>query len=86
MEDFNFVSLGLTLVLALVGGPLLLRRAGYPAGKTVFGTLTGLVVLLGVWGVISTMQRKAGLETVPLGWLVPLGAVAMAWRMRNRLS
>ncbi len=45
MEELNFVSLPLAALLALVGGPVLLRRAGYPAGKMVCGTLTGLVVL-----------------------------------------
>lgn len=85
METVNFVSLPLVVVLSLVGGPLLLRRAGYPAGKTVFGTLTGLMVLLGAWGVISTVQSKAGLPALPLGWLVPLAAAFVAWRWRDRL-
>ncbi|MCR6629822.1 MAG: hypothetical protein NVV74_07090 [Magnetospirillum sp.] len=85
MEEVNFVSLPVVVALALVGGPLLLRRAGYPVGKTVFGTLTGLVALLGLWGILSTVQRKAGLDMVPLGWLVPVAAVAAAWRLRGRL-
>ncbi len=82
MELFNFASLGVTLMLALVGAPILFRRAGYPAGKTVFGTLTALIILLGVWGVISAIQRKTGLEALPLGWLVPAAALVIGWRVR----
>ncbi|MGE5475991.1 MAG: hypothetical protein ACM3Q1_05005 [Bacteroidales bacterium] len=85
METVNFVSLPLTLLMSLVGGPVLLRRAGYPLGKIVFGTLTCLMVLLGVWGVISAIQAKTGLQAVPLGWLVPLAATVAAWRWRDRL-
>jgi len=82
VEAFNFASLGVTLVLALVGAPILFKRAGYPNGKTVFGTLTVLVALLGVWGVISAIQRKTGLEALPLGWLVPVVASLVGWRVR----
>lgn len=85
MEELNFLSLLAVVALSFVGGPLLLRRAGYPAGKTVFGTLTGTMVLLGAWGVLATVQRKAGIEAVPLGWLVPVVAAAAAWRLRDRL-
>ena len=85
MEELNFMSLPLVLLLSLVGGPFLLRRAGYPAGKMVFGTLTGLVVLLGAWGMISNIQHHADLQAVPLGWLVPLAALYAAWRWRDRL-
>ena len=85
MEDFNFLSLPVVALLSLVGGPLLLRRAGYPAGKIVFGTLTGAMVLLGTWGMISAVQHKAGLAAWPLGWLVPIAAIAAAWHWRNRL-
>lgn len=85
METVNFISLPLVALMSLVGGPLMLRRAGYPAGKTVFGTLTALMVLLGVWGMISAIQAKTGLQALPLGWLVPLGAATAAWRFRNRL-
>jgi lipopolysaccharide export LptBFGC system permease protein LptF len=84
VEIVNFLSLGATILLALVVAPIRLRRAGYPAGKTIFGTLTALIVLLGVWGVISAIQRKTGLEGVPLGWLVP--AVGLAIGLRVRLS
>ena len=85
MEELNFMSLPLVLLLSLVGGPILLRRAGYPAGKTVFGTLTALVVLLGAWGMISNIQQHADLQAVPLGWLVPLAALYAVWRWRDRL-
>lgn len=85
MEELNFMSLPLVLLLSLVGGPFLLRRAGYPAGKTVFGTLTALVVLLGAWGMISNIQQHADLQAVPLGWLVPLAALYAVWRWRDRL-
>lgn len=85
MEMVNFISLPLTALLALVGGPLLLRRAGYPWGKTVFGTLTALVVLLGSWAVVSAVQHRAGIDAVPLGWLVPLAAAAAVWRFRDRI-
>lgn len=85
MEELNFISLPLVLLLSLVGAPFLLRRAGYPAGKTVFGTLTALVVLLGAWAMISNIQQHAGLQAVPLGWLVPLGALYAVWRWRDRL-
>jgi hypothetical protein len=84
-EELNFASVLAVAALALLGGPLLLRRAGYPAGKTVFGTLTGLMVLLGLWGVLAAVQHKAGVAAWPLGWLVPLGAVVAAWRLRHRL-
>lgn len=85
MEELNFISLPLVLLLSLVGGPFLLRRAGYPAGKTVFGTLTALVVLLGAWAMISNIQQHADLQAVPLGWLVPLAALYAVWRWRDRL-
>lgn len=85
MEELNFMSLPLVLLLSLVGGPFLLRRAGYPAGKTVFGTLTALVVLLGAWAMISNIQQHADLQAVPLGWLVPLAALYAVWRWRDRL-
>lgn len=85
METVNFISLPLVALMSVVGAPLMLRRAGYPAGKTVFGTLTALMVLLGVWGMISTLQAKTGLQALPLGWLVPLGAAYAAWRFRDRL-
>ncbi len=85
MEQVNFLSLPLLALFSLVGGPILLRRAGYPLGKTVFGTLTGLMVGLGAWGVISAIQHKAGLQALPLGWLVLAGAVAAAWYWRDRL-
>ncbi|HTH16276.1 MAG TPA: hypothetical protein VL974_06465 [Magnetospirillum sp.] len=85
MEELNFLSLPASALLALLGGPFLLRKAGYPAGKTVFGVLTGTMVLLAAWGVLSTVQHKAGIETLPLGWLVPLGACFAAWRFRDRL-
>lgn len=85
MEDANFLSLPVAALLALVGGPLLLRRAGYPVGKTVFGTLTALMVLLGAWGVVSAIQGRTGLQALPLGWLVPLAAGFAAWRWRDRL-
>jgi lipopolysaccharide export LptBFGC system permease protein LptF len=84
MEEFNVLSLAVTVLLALLGTPVLLRRAGYPWGKTVFGSLTAMVVLLGVWGIMSTVQRKAGLDALPLGWLVPLAAVAAAWHLQRR--
>ena len=82
MEAFNFASLGATILVALVGAPILFKRAGYPNGKTAFGTLTVLVVLLGIWGVLSSIQRKAGIEALPLGWLVPLAAAMLGWRVR----
>ncbi|HLO77178.1 MAG TPA: hypothetical protein VK196_12055 [Magnetospirillum sp.] len=85
MEELNFISLPVVAVLSLVGGPLLLRRAGYPAGKTVFGTLTAMAVLLGIWGVVSAIQNRLGLVALPLGWLVPALAAVAAWRWRDRL-
>lgn len=86
MEMVNFISLPVTALLALVGGPVLLRRAGYPWGKTVLGSLTGLVVMLGSWGIISAVQHRAGIDAVPLGWLVPVAVTVAAWRYRGRLS
>lgn len=86
VDELNAVSLGVTILLALVGTPVLLRRAGYPFGKTAFGTLTVVVVLLGVWGIVATLQRKAGIEAVPLGWLVPLAALGAAWRLHRQPS
>lgn len=85
MEEFNFISLPVAALLGLVGAPLLLFRAGYPAGKTVFGTLTALVALLGAWGIISAVQNRLGLHALPLGWLVPAVAVFAAWHWRDRL-
>ena len=85
MEELNFISLPLVLLLSLVGAPFLLRRAGYPAGKIVFGTLTGMMVLLAAWGMISAIQNRTGLQAVPLGWLVPLAALYAVWRWRDRL-
>lgn len=85
METLNFLSLPLAVLLSLIGAPILLRRAGYPAGKTVFGTLTAMMVLLGAWGIISTIQYRTGLTAVPLGWLVPLAAAFAAWRWREQL-
>lgn len=84
MENLNGISLVVTVLLALLGAPVFLRRAGYPWLKTVFGSVTVLVVLLGVWAMMSTIQRKAGLEAVPLGWLVPLAAAGAAWRLQQR--
>lgn len=85
MEELNFLSLPAVAVLSLVGGPLLLHKAGYPAGKVVFGVLTGLGVLLAAWGVLSAIQHKAGLDALPLGWLIPVAAVVAAWKLRDRL-
>lgn len=85
METFNFISLPLVAVLSLIGTPILLRRAGYPAGKTVFGTLTVMMVLLGAWGVVSAIQTRTGLTALPLGWLVPFAAAFAAWRWREQL-
>ncbi|MBC7905734.1 MAG: hypothetical protein H7Y60_03175 [Rhodospirillaceae bacterium] len=84
MAEFNLISLAVTALLALLGTPVLLRRAGYPWNKTVFGTLTVLVVGLGLWGIMSTIQHKASLEAVPLGWLVPLAALVAAWKMQRQ--
>lgn len=85
MEELNFISLPVALLMSLVGGPVLLRRAGYPAGKTVFGTLTMLMVMLGAWGIISAIQNRLGAHALPLGWLVPAAAVFAVWRWRDRL-
>ncbi|MGE5515349.1 MAG: hypothetical protein ACM31D_05955 [Bacteroidota bacterium] len=85
METLNFISLPLAVLLGLIGTPVLLRRAGYPIGKTVFGTLTTMMVLLGAWGIVSSIQNHTGLAAVPLGWLVPLAAVFAAWRWREQL-
>ncbi|MBC7952452.1 MAG: hypothetical protein H7Z12_11625 [Rhodospirillaceae bacterium] len=84
MAEFNIISLAATVLLALLGTPVLLRRAGYPWGKTAFGSLAVTVVMLGVWGILSAIQRKAGLDAIPVGWLVPLAAVAAAWQMHRR--
>lgn len=86
METVNFVSLPVTVLLALAGGPILLRWAGYPWGKTIFGSLTGFAVLLGAWAVLSTIQRKTGLEALPLGWLVPIAAAYAVWRFKGALA
>lgn len=86
MEYFNSISLAATVLLALIGTPVLLRRAGYPYGKTTMGTATVLLVLLGLWGMVATIQRKAGLELVPLGWLIPVAALGAAWRLHRHPS
>lgn len=86
MQELNFASLLTTVLLAVIGAPLLFHRAGYPPGKTALGSITAVVVLVGVWGIISSIQRKAGLDAVPLGWILPLVAGTVAWRFRNRLN
>lgn len=85
MEELNFISLPVAVVLSLVVPPLVLRRAGYAAGKTVLGTLTVLMVVLAAWGVVSAIQNRTGLQTLPLGWLVPLGGLFATWRYRAQL-
>lgn len=85
MADINFLSLPALVILSLAGGPLLLHRAGYPFGKTVLGSLTGMVVLVALWGVVSSIQHKTGQEALPLGWLVPVLATWVVWRQRDRL-
>lgn len=80
METLNFAAVPVTLLLSLLVAPFFLRKAGYLAGKVAFGTLSITVALMGISGVISVIQRKAGLEAVPLAWLAPVAAVVLAVR------
>ncbi|NFV82063.1 hypothetical protein [Magnetospirillum aberrantis] len=85
MEMVNGLSLPVVLLMGLVGAPVLLRRAGYPMGKTILGTLTGAMVLLGCWAILSSIQNRLGLTFLPLGWLVPLASGFAVWRWRGQL-
>lgn len=76
--EFNFIALPVTAVLALVGAPLAFRRAAFPWGKVVFGSLTVLFAALGVVGIVISVQHKTGLSDWPLAWLaLPALAVAL---------
>lgn len=86
MEVVNFASLPVTALLVLVGAPVLFYRAGYPWTKMLFGTISALVVSLAVWGILSTIQRKAGLDAVPMGWLVPVATIVSAWLLHTRAA
>lgn len=84
--ELNFLALPAAVLLALLGGPWGLRRAAYPWGKALFGTLALAMAALAVAGVVTAIQRKAGLENLPLAWLVPAAVVALLWRLFSRES
>ena len=67
--EINFLALPVCALLALVGAPTALRRAGFPWAKTVFGALAILFATLGVVGVIISVQHRTGLSEIPLAWL-----------------
>jgi hypothetical protein len=85
MEMLNMAALALSVLLGVIGVPVLLRRAGFPWNKVVFGSLTALAVLLAASGVLSAVQNKTGLA-LPLGWLVPLAALVAVWRLPRQPS
>lgn len=71
MENINLIAVILTLVMVLVGTPILLIRVDYPWNKVAFGTVVVLLVALALIAMLSTIQTKAGLG-FPLLWLAPL--------------
>jgi|GEM_PF-2019306 hypothetical protein len=71
-ESFNFLAVPAALLLGLACAPFALRRAGYPWGKTAFGSLAVAVAGLAVAGIVSAVQRKAGIAQLPLAWIAPL--------------
>jgi hypothetical protein len=82
-EEINFIALPVAILMALVGGPLALRKAGFPLGKIVFGTLAVTVAALAVAGVITSIQRKTATEMLPLAWLVPATIGFVLWRLKQ---
>lgn len=76
-DEINFLAVPAAFLLALMGGPVAFRRAGYPWGKTVFGTLAAAVTGLAVAGLVTSIQRKTGTEGLPFAWIVPV-ALAFA--------
>ncbi|MGE4278161.1 MAG: hypothetical protein AB7G62_01150 [Magnetospirillum sp.] len=76
--EINFMALPVVVVLALVGGPLALRRAGFLWAKVVFGSLTFLFAALAICGIVLSVQQKVGLSDLPIAWLVvPVLGVAL---------
>lgn len=81
-EEINFLAVPAAMLLALVGAPVAFRRAAYPWGKTVFGTVAIFGAALAVAGVVTAIQRKTGTEMLPLAWLVPAAIAYLLWRLR----
>lgn len=81
-EEINFLALPAALLLALIGAPLAFRRAAYPVGKTVFGTLAAATAGVAVAGIVTAVQRKTGTESLPLAWLAPAALGVLLWRLR----
>ena len=67
--EINFLALPAAAALALIGAPLVFRRAGFAWGKVAFGSLTVLFAALGVVGIVISVQYKTGLSDLPLAWL-----------------
>lgn len=70
-ETLNFLAVPATILLGLAGGAWVFRKAGFPLGKTVFGTLAATVAGLAGAGVITSVQARTGTQALPLAWLVP---------------
>jgi hypothetical protein len=79
--SINFLAIPTALLLALAGGPVALRRAGYLWSKTLFGSLTLAAAGLGVAGIISSIQAKAGIPELPLAWVAPVLVVIALVRL-----
>jgi len=77
LETLNLAATVLTLAMVLIGAPVLFRRQSYPWNKVMFGTVTALIVTMGLIVVLSTIQSKSGLSVFPLLWLAPV-AVGIA--------
>lgn len=76
MELLIFSSLPVLAMIILIGLPVILRRMDYPKTQTVFGTISGLVVGLGVWTILSSLRHHGPWEALPLEWLAPVIALA----------
>lgn len=81
-EEINFMAVPAALLLALIASPIVFRRAAYPMGKTVFGTMAIAIAALGIAGIITVVQRKTGLEALPLAWLAPAAVAVFLHRLR----
>lgn len=83
-ETINFLAVPVAALLAALGGPWALRKAGYPAGKITFGTLALTVSAIGLSAIVTSIQRKTGTQALPLAWAVPAILVWVLPRMARR--
>ncbi|CAA7620674.1 hypothetical protein [Magnetospirillum sp. UT-4] len=82
-DEINFLALPVAFLLALVGTPVVLLKAGYPKGKTAFGTLALTAVALALFAIVLKVQTRADLTALPLAWLAPVAIAVALWQLKK---